>query len=192
MLREKDRNWAKEQARRYQSTRRAGSYFAPVSGGDRKRDSDLRKRVMKALEDMMWLIETWPPDQQNLVFTEERIDRLVSALITRSERIKPRKGEKEDRDETIRREERMAALLMRKGALRCLTALERKETESPPHVGMDSPLFLWVHREASWVIDVLNYVATGVPSVDEDYHFNPDRYKAERAQSKAKKTLDEE
>jgi hypothetical protein len=164
--------------------------LAPVSGGDRKRDIDLRKRVTKALEDMTWLAETWPPEQQNLVFTEEKIDRLVSALITTSERIKPRKGEEEDRNEATRREERMAALLMQKGAYKCLAALERREKESPPHLGMDSPLYLWVAREAIWIIDVLNYVATGgVASVDADYHFNPNRYKPKRAQSKAKKTL---
>jgi hypothetical protein len=176
MLREKDRNWAKEQARRYESSFSSGSHFAPISGAGRKRDIDLRKRVTKGLEDVTWLIETWSPDQQNLVFTEERIDRLASALLTRSERIKARKGEKEDRNETTRREERMAALLMKKGVLRCLKALERKEKESPPHLGMDSPLYLWVTTEANRVIDILNYVATGAPWVDEDYHFNPDRY----------------
>jgi hypothetical protein len=176
LLREKDRNWAKEQARRYESTYQADSYFAPLSGGDRKRDIDLRKRVTKALEDMIWLIETWPRDQQNLVFTEETIDRLTSALITRSERVKARKHETEDRDETAKREDRLAAMFMQKGVNKCLRAFERKEKESP--------LYRWVEREAGTVIDVLNYVATGEGGVDADYHHNPDRYKPKPAHAK--------
>lgn len=80
---------------------------------------------------MIWLIETWPPNQQNLAFTEEIIDRLTSALITRSERVKARKDEKEDRDETAKRDDRIAAMFMQKGAAKCLEAIERKMKESP-------------------------------------------------------------
>lgn len=182
MLREKDRNWVKEQARRYESTYQAGSYFAPISGGDRKRDSDLRKRVTRALEDMIWLIETWPPDQQNPVFTEEIIDQLTSALITRSERVKARKREKEDRDETAKREDRIAAMLMEKGAFKCLRAFERKEKESP--------LYRMVEREAYTTVHILKYVATSEQGVAGDYHFYPDRYKPEAAHAKRERRRD--
>ena len=163
----------------------ASGRLAPKSGSGRQRDSRLRKKVEKVLDDLVWLIETWPPDQQNMVLTPERIDRLVSALLTvHIVDLRPRIEGGKDLERLIERQYQIAAMIMEKGAAKCLEAFERKEQESPPYLGMDSPLYRLVMRDAGAAIDVLNYVATGVGGIDVDYHFHPDRYKPKPAPAK--------
>ena len=93
------------------------------------------------------------------ILTDETVDRLASTFLTQGR--KRSRSEDKDRQELIEREYRIAAMFMRKGTAKCLEAFERKEQESPPHLGMDSPLYGLVEREAGAAIEVLNYVATG-------------------------------
>ena len=92
------------------------------------------------------------------VLTDETVDRLASTFLTRGR--KQSRSEDKDRQALIEREYRIAAMFMEKGAEKCLEAFERQEHESPPHRGMDSPLYQLVRREAASAINVLNYVAT--------------------------------
>ena len=116
------------------------------------------------------------------VLTDETVDRLASTFLTQGR--KQSRSKDKDHQELIEREYRIAAMFMGKGAAKCLEAFERKEQESPSHLGMDSPLYRLVEREALTAVSVLNYVAAGVGGVDADYHFHADRYKPKPAQTK--------
>jgi hypothetical protein len=138
--------------------------------------SRAKHQMMQDIEDLTTLASALPEKHLIEVFTQERIDKLVSALLTvHTVDLRPRevdgkfidperliKESGKDLERLIKRQYQIAAMLMEKGADKCLEAFERKELESSPHRGMDSPLYRLVEREAGGAIQVLSYVATGV------------------------------
>jgi hypothetical protein len=130
--------------------------------------SRTKHQMIQDIEALTTLASALPEKHLIEVFTEERIDKLVSALLTvHTVDLRPRevdgkfidperliKEGGKDLERLIERQYQIAALLMEKGADKCLEAFERKEK------GMESPLYQLVQKEAGGVINVLNYVAT--------------------------------
>jgi hypothetical protein len=157
MLQEKDRDFVAKQGERYKKRKISGTEKKPLTTSDRVDDHRFREKVEKSIDDLVWLMDHWPPDQQSMVFTPQRIEKFATACLTSHFD----KESDSDAKERIKRQYEIAAVLAERGAAMCLEAFERKEKESPPNLGMDSPLYDLVRREAATTIDLLNYVATG-------------------------------
>ena len=171
LLRKDDRMRIKYIQQRYEKP----SGTRELTGGERKYLLDKRREILQVIADLVWFAEELPEDQLCQVFTEENIDKLTSALLTQG--TNRSRSEDKHRQELIEREYRIAVIFMEKGADKCLVAFERQELESPLHLGMGSPLYQLVRREAASAIHVLSYVARGGV-----YKPKPARAKRERHQ----------
>jgi hypothetical protein len=72
--------------------------------------------VQKAIDDLVWLAEAWPPDQQNRVFTTDNIGKLASNLL----RKKYRNENEKDREKREKRQFALGAMFMEKGVNKCM------------------------------------------------------------------------
>ena len=151
LLLPKHRAWVKEQRRRYDSWAAVGTYQGPRSTTDRQRDIDLREAVERTLDDLVWLVDTWPPDQQNRVFTEQAIDDLVIALLHSSTSDKVKETSKTARDygKLNKRVNRIAGILMDRGISYCVGCIK------------EEPFRKFFQEEALKMMGVLKYAATG-------------------------------
>jgi len=151
LLLPKHRAWVKEQRRRYDSWAAVGTYQGPRSNTDRQRDIDLREAVENTLEDLVWLIDTWPPNQQNRVFTEQAINDLVIALLVSamSDEVKETSKTARDYKKMNERVDRIAGMLMDRGISYCVGCIK------------EEPYRKFFQEEALKLMGVLKYAATG-------------------------------
>lgn len=144
--------------------------------------SRTKDQMIQDMDDLTNLIPMLPEKHLIKVLTPERIDKLASALLTvstvdlrpRIENGKPVNIKKLIKERgaglqaLIKRQYEIAALLMEKGAIKCLRAFEEIEQESP--------LYRMVENETLRAVHLLKYVATKQQGVAGDYRFNADRY----------------
>jgi hypothetical protein len=115
LLRQEDRQWVQQQAQRYKTYLDPNRHLGQRSQTDRARDIRLRRKVQKAIDDLVWLAEVWPPDQQNRVFTTENIAKLASNLLKKRYRNEAEK----DREKREQRQYALGAMFMEKGVNKC-------------------------------------------------------------------------
>jgi len=120
-----------EQVQRYKMHRDPNWHLGPRAQSDAARDRRLRRKVQTAIEQLIWLAEVWPPNQQNKVFTETSIAKLVSRLLT----VKYSSEDEKDRTGRERRQKALAAMFLEKGIIKCLDYVpeayhERDEREA--------------------------------------------------------------
>lgn len=152
LLREEERQWVEQQAHRYKTFIAAGSRQGHRSQSDRARDSRLRRKIEKALDDLILLTKVWPTDQQNIVFTENRIRKFVSSLLIAQ-------YEKETQADRKRREDRqyaLAATFMEKGVIKCLEKV-------------DAPYHDRIQKESIGLILTLKRAAYGQEDVESTF-----------------------
>ena len=116
---------------RYKMHRDPNWHLGPRAQSDAARDRRLRRKVQTAIEDLIWLAEVWPPDQQNKVFTEANIAKLVSRLLTAGYSSEDEK----DRTGRVGRQKALGAMFLEKGIINCLAYVpeayhERDEREA--------------------------------------------------------------
>lgn len=125
LLREEDRQWVQQQAQRYKTHVNPYRRLGPRSRADRARDHRLRRKVQRALEDLVWLNEVWPPDQQNRVFTKENVENLVSGLLA----ARCKTETEEDRKDREERQYALGAMFMEKGVNKCMQKVDEPYRE---------------------------------------------------------------
>jgi hypothetical protein len=119
LLHIRERNLVSELTHRYEEPVASRSKN-PLSALERQQAFRLRKLVQKTLDDLVWLLQNMPPDQQNTLFTEENIKKFVSVLLT-SRFPKEKQDDQHEREE---RQYRIAAMLMEKGVAKCLKRVD--------------------------------------------------------------------
>jgi hypothetical protein len=80
---------------------------------------DLREKVKAAIDDLVWLMSNWSPDEQSQVFTEDRIAKLVIALLA----SKFEKESEDDMKARLERQSKIAAVFLEKSVGACLGKL---------------------------------------------------------------------
>jgi hypothetical protein len=125
------------------------SNWKGVGKATRERELDrLRWYLVEGLDDLVLAANTLPAEEQNEIFTEDRIKPLVSALLTASEKKKRVQSKNdESRNVMVDREFQIAAMFMQKGISKCLDRVREPYGER-----------MW--RDASGVMMILNYEAT--------------------------------
>jgi hypothetical protein len=104
--------------------------------------------IAAALDDIVLAANTLSAEDQNDIFTEERIRPLASALLTASMKKKITASTKEDRAAMVERELQLAAMMMEKGAAKCLGAVKY-------------PYASKMQSEAYGLVSILKAEATG-------------------------------
>jgi hypothetical protein len=99
----------------------------------------------------VWLIDTWPPNQQNRVFTEQAINDLVIALLVSamSDEVKETSKTARDYKKMNERVDRIAGMLMDRGISYCVGCIK------------EEPYRKFFQEEALKLMGVLKYAATG-------------------------------
>jgi hypothetical protein len=133
--------------------------------------SRTKEQMREDLEALTLLVPLLPEKHLAEVLTVERIDRLVSALLTES-RNKTRSADPH-REGMREREYHIAAMLMEKGAMKCLERVGRTGTKHGPEY---DPVHDLVHNQLLSVLAVLKYATTGRRGITYDLKFNPKRY----------------
>jgi hypothetical protein len=160
--------------------------------------SRTKQHMIEDMEALTTLASLLPEKHLVEVFTQERIDKLMSALLTvhtvnlrpsikNGKWIDPKRLIKEsgkDLEALIETQYQIASMIMEKGAAKCLEALEQEIRYA------DSPLYKLVVREARTAVSLLNYVATGRVGINLDYHFSSEAYKPEAVAARHERMRD--
>jgi len=107
----------------------------------------LRWYLVEGLDDLVLAANTLPAEEQNEIFTEDRISALVSALLTASEKRRIQFKNKESKNAMVDREFQIAAMFMQKGTSKCLDRVKEPYVER-----------MW--HDATGLMMILNFVAT--------------------------------
>lgn len=142
--------------------------------------SRTKQQMKEDMEALATLASLLPEKHLAEVFTEENVDRLVSALLTsRESRKKSRKADP-GRQGMIEREYRIAVILMEKGVAKCWERIDRN----------DVTLAYFIQPEAFRTILMLKYLATEEPGANLlTYDFDPNRYPQEKNEAPTSSTV---
>ena len=117
-------------------------------GQQKKYWERVRDDAKSGIDDLVFLATKLPEDQLGQIFTDERLDRLISTLLTQSDE-KSRSKDPHLQD-MIKREYRIAAMLMQKGTAKCFERVDRG----------NHALWELIRNQAQTVLSLLIYIAT--------------------------------
>ena len=139
-----------------------------------KYNKDARQAAAWAIDFLTLFCKRQEDRELIKVITEERIDKLISALLTRREyKFWEEINKDKETEPMISTEYQIAALLMEKGAMKCLERVGKTSTKHGPEY---DPVHDFVRNQLLSVLAVLKYATTESRSISHDLKFNPKRY----------------